>query len=502
MATTLFEQEKSVFFVIHQDGSTADAGGCTQDWWNTECPNGTEAETAAAMAKLFNSSAPLIEEEEAGYTGQDNRIVISGAAAAGVETGMVAYVIESDTPDTNVDTGRYKITAVGTNYIECDGIEGESSDDDTDVDVVIGGAFEYLQDALDETDATDHSVLLYVKSVDTLVASIDVDAGGGNNTKNTFKRIVGYNTSPGDMNVGGTYYESPFEILQNGSIDATKTVVLDADDGGFKHINIDADNIILANFHFSNLTGQYAILFSNTPKNIAFRNCRFSDVLGGCNSAAENILFESCYSHNDLGGHTYSLGGGHLTVLNCVGNQAAGKNFANAVGISADVIGCVIAGNAQYGVHCLNAGASVCVLNNTFYNVGTYGVYVNNSESAIVANNIFSLEPGAVALYAQTAGSLSCNDYNCFIETDGTPLTVGGHGSGYEVPVKGAHSVQVDPDFVDAANGDFRARNPLVLRGGRPGPDGKAAVIGAIGQEYQFAERARVMNAGRAGIIR
>ena len=118
----------------------------------------------------------------------------------------------------------------------------------------------------------------------------------------------------------------------------------------------------------------------------------------------------------------------------------------------------------------------------------------------IAFNNIFALNPTAIA-FSTTLGAMLYNDYNCFIESDGTPLTVGSHESGYEVPVKGAHSVEADPDFVDAANGDFRVRNPPLLRGGRPGPDGRAAVIGAIGQEYQFAARARMGNAGRMTII-
>ena len=141
-------------------------------------------------------------------------------------------------------------------------------------------------------------------------------------------------------------------------------------------------------------------------------------------------------------------------------------------------------------------------MNPLFYDQTLYGINLDNAETGIVFNNIFALNPGAVGLRIAAAGSFIYNDYNCFIESDGTPLTVGIHSTGYEAPVAGAHSVQVDPDFVDSANGDFRVRNPAVLRGGRPGPDGRAAVIGAIGQEYQFAARARMVNAGRAGIIR
>ena len=50
---------------------------------------------------------------------------------------------------------------------------------------------------------------------------------------------------------------------------------------------------------------------------------------------------------------------------------------------------------------------------------------------------------------------------------------------------KGSRSVRIDPDFVHAANGDFRMRNPIVLRGGRPGPDGRAAVTVTIVNPYR-----------------
>ena len=443
---------------------------------------------------------PLIEMADCVYAESNNRITKTNIAI-GVEVGMVAYIIESEVPDEYVETGRYVITARDPgddDWIECDGID---SDDDTDVDVVIGGAFPDLQDALDETDASDHSVTIYVQNNGIVEAAIDVDAGGGNNTKNTFKRILGFNTSPGDMNYGGTYYESPIDILKNGSISSSKAVLLDGDSiGGYSILNIDQDNIIFENFHLTNTDGENAILFTGTPQNIVFRNCRFSDVFSVFNSEADYTLVDSCYTHNDLTSTAYVCKGKNIGLLNCVTNSDD-CIFTVFNGSAGMVDGCLVVG-VTYGVFVANPGAEVSVMNNTFYGASTYGVAVGISEGAVVRNNIFALDPGAVGLNTATAGSYIYNDYNCFIETDGTPLTVGFHNTGYQAPVIGPHSITVDPDFVDAANGDFRARNPLLLRGGRPGPDGRASVIGAIGQEYQFAERARVMNAGRAGIIK
>ena len=497
----VFECEKSIFFVMDEDYSTNDAGGCTQAWWDGQCPNGTEAEKAAAMAKLFDDvddATPLMEAYNCAYDASENEIILPGAAAAGVEVGMVAHIRESVTPDEYIETGRYRITYVGSGYIQCADIDDGGTN--TVVDVVIGGAFEFLQDALDETDASNNSVTIHVQSQGTFVSTtIDIDVGGGDKTKNTFKKIVGFNTSPGDMNYGGTYYQSPLEILQAGSIDNTKTLLFDGNDDDNTIFEIDQNNIILENFHCYNSGNAVAITFTGTPQNIVFRNCRFSYSNFVFASAADSVLVDSCFATNLTGNH-YQLSGDSNIVLNCVSDISAGKIFVVVATVEgSQVIGCIAVGGAR-GIRVFTC--NIIAANNTFYNQTSYGIDLTGAQAGIAFNNIFDLASGAVGLYVEAAGSYSYNDYNCFIESDGTPLTVGGNGSGYEVPVKGSHSVQVDPDFVDAANGDFRVRNPLVLRGGRPGSNGKATVIGAIGQEYRFAERGRMMNPGRMTILR
>lgn len=217
-------------------------------------------------------------------------------------------------------------------------------------------------------------------------------------------------------------------------------------------------------------------------------------------TAATSVLVDSCYSHSDLTANHYNMYGNTNVILNCVANVAAGKIFAVVATVEgSQVIGC-IAINGARGIRVF--GNDISAMNNTFYNQTAAGVDLNNAKRAVVFNNIFDLAPGAIGLYAITAGAFIYNDYNCFIESDGTPLTVGIHSTGYEVPVAGPHSIEVDPDFVDAANGDFRVRNPAVLRGGMPDTEGNVTQMGAVLQEYQFAKRARVMNAGRAGIVR
>ena len=496
---------ETVFFVGgrgDKSGREATAGGCTKQWWDGQCPNGTDAEKAAAMAKLMGTDGePIIDVANASYTQADNRITRTNIAA-GVGVGMIVYVVESGTPDQYLDTGRYLITDRDTDddWIECG--EGIDCEYDVDVDVVIGGAFDTLQNALDETDAALHSVAIHTNLSETLSGSVNVDAGG-DVLRNTFKRVIGFNTVPGDMARGGTYYESALEILANDSIDASKCVSLDANDGSYSVLDISGvDNLVFENLHLTNTstTGD-AVYFASVSNNIVLRNCRFSDVLQVMGSEANGLLFDRCYSHDDIVSHQYVFRGYNNVLLGCVGKMGA-NNFVNFVSRPGAVIGCVAVGG-QFGVRMALAGAAGLVIGNTFYNTQSKGVILDGADGAVVVNNIFCLAPGAVGLYSRSGGSFVQNDYNCFIESDGTPLApTGTEHSGGETPVMGVHSLLVDPDFADEANGDFRVRNPLLLRGGRPGPDGRAAVIGAIGQEYQFAARARMVNPGRAGIVR
>ena len=503
----VFSDEISMFFVGGngtQGGRTPDAGGCTQAWWDSECPNNTDAEKMGAITKLMTHGAPVVDQAGCSFSYGPLRITSTGNFT-NVEVGMIFHAIETPVPNVKVPTGRYRITAVdpGGDWIDVS-IQGATGS--ATVTVKVGGAFDTLQNALDDTDASDHSVIIHTNLPQTLSASIDVDAGGGDILKNTFKKILGYRQVPGDMNRGGAYYESALEILTNGSIDANYCIPLNGNNGGFPVLDINGvDNLVFENLHLKNAnTGESgdAVNFSSVVKNIVLRNCRFSDVVKVMNTEADHVMFDGCYSHDDIPNHHYVVRGYNNVQLGCVAKLDSLTNLVNFNGRSGVVIGCIAVGG-QFGVRVGSAGAAVLVAGNTFYNTNNDGVYLNGGDGVVVVNNIFCLAPGAVGIYVQSGGSVVHNDYNCFIESDGTPLTpTGTEYSGGETPVMGVHSVQADPDFVDAANGDFRARNPLLLRGGRPGPDGRAAVIGVMGQEYQFAKRARVMNAGRAGIIR
>lgn len=446
MAIGVFDREKSVFFVMDESGASGNVGGCTQAWWNAAV---IDVGAVTALAKLMNpaTGAPIIDMTDVVYDDSDDTLTKTDIHV-GVEVGMVAFVRGS-----GLNAGRFKITDVGTDWIECDSILGTSFGEAV---VTVGGAFDELQEALDETDATDHSVTIYVQSMPVTNDTITVDFGGGSNTNNTWKRIVGFNTVPGDQNYGGEFYESAAEMMQNDQINLTKTVLINHNAANSDILNIDEDNIVFENFYFFNAPGYEAILFSNTPTNIIFRNCRFTHVDRVCLSIADNLLFDSCYSITDFDCYYILSGIVQVTLLNCVGLPTTGA-FFRIHGSKGNMIGCVAIGGLR-GIRAVLAGTTVFAMNNTFYGQTAAGIFVaNNAEGVYIYNNIFMLAPGAFALYPSVGGSVE-NDYNCFIETDSSPLTVGAHETGGEIPVTGPHGIETDPLFIDAANNDFRLR--------------------------------------------
>ena len=478
---TVFYDEQSLFFVGgrgDKSGRIADAGGCTKAWWDAEVAASDEA---TAMAKLMGATGqPILTEDSCSYTAADDKITQVGIFGA-IEVGMVVYVIEEPVPNITVQTGRYEITDVdvGGDWIECLGISGGS---DTSVDIEIGGAFDTLENALDETDANNNSVHIHTNLSEVLAATLSF-AIGGNVVNNTFKRVNGYNTVPGDMDRGGAYYESPFDILRNGSIDLTRCVTIDADGGAYDVITLGAsiENCVLENIHLTgaNNASDRGIEFADANSlGVLLRNCRFSDMYQCCNATVIGMAFISCYSHDDVMNHAYVFRAHAGLLMACVAKLPVAAFFVGTISVPCTVMGCLTVGGL-WGVRVVSAGSAAVIIGNTFYNLSDHGVRSETTDSVIVLNNIFALAPGAVGLLT-SIGSIIYNDYNCYIETDGTPLTVGATGSGDEVPVLGEYSIELDPLFVDAANGDFRLKptSPCLNTGERT-PGGGYQNMGA-----------------------
>ena len=190
---SIFSTEASIFFVggTGTKAGNANCGGCTKDWFDTSFTQLSDI--------MSDNGAPLIAVTGGTFTNATKR-VFQTSAFSGAQIGMVAYVA-----GTNIVTDRYKITdVISSSEIELSGIG--ASGDNYDTTVNIGGAFDDLQNALDDTSAVNYDCDIYVNKDTILTDTIDVDTGGGSVVRNTHKRISGFHIVPGDMNYGGQYY--------------------------------------------------------------------------------------------------------------------------------------------------------------------------------------------------------------------------------------------------------------------------------------------------------
>jgi len=334
--------------------------------------------------------------------------------------------------------------------------------------------------------------------------------GSGDIANNIKIRISGFHTTPGDMDAAGSYYQSPFEAYLDG-IDSECIVDIDGNGSAFSVMEIDGrDNLEFSNLYFHNtdtFLGNHCVYVKSQSDGLVFDRCFFNDayrgIVGVNNNTApvDALLIRNCYGGpNFTKGELAKVAGVLNFIIGCVLDVNITKG-----GMTIEGSGGILNNLVINGGNSVEASGSVFVEHNTIYNSLWSAVFVHYvTASAIVRNNILVPEKDGRAIYIHTAGGSVRNDYNCIWGTDGNQLatpfmTVKPGGT---VPVLGVHSVEVDPEFVDAGSGDFRPRNRLVLRGGEQDVADNPAQMGVILQRYQFPQRARMVNFARIGMMR
>jgi hypothetical protein len=131
-------------------------------------------------------------------------------------------------------------------------------------------------------------------------------------------------------------------------------------------------------------------------------------------------------------------------------------------------------------------------IGNTLYRTDGDGIFTGTETATmfVAYNNIIKGTASYKGIWRKAGSCLL--DYNC----------LHGWGTNYDGCSAGPNDINVDPQFVDAGNGDFRPRNPAVLRGGKPDIADNPTQMGVVQQKYQFAERAKTTNRARLQIIR
>lgn len=494
---TIFNTDDAVFFVGGRGtkwGDSEAGGGATKEAWeNADKLNRDLSNVMSTNGGPISDSSAWNGSQTActvTSSGGGKALITKTGAFASVKEGLVANVKFAGV----YGDGRYRVNG---NSLTDDTIEIELAySSGTTCDVKVGGAFNRLQSALDNTDAdasTPHNVDILTNKTEAFIGysdQIDVDAGGGNGSAGTWKRIVGVDDDGAELAKGSYvtidgYGQSchVFKIMNVHSIE-------------LRHIYAKHSLDNYYGFYITATSYYYGFLLKDC-KSTGCKYAVYSDtnrirpitILGGYYSSATGpaLYFSGCRWVN-------------VFEAELVGSLAGALVNGNVVGTLL-IDGCVLRKTSNYseGVYTNTWDAFVVIRNCVFYNIDDC-IKLNDPESRLVQyNNIFVLHTAATGkIINRIAGAIKYSDYSCAWALDGAPAATGRWGE----DGKPANAIEVDPQFVDGDSGDFRARETKVLRGGRSDIAGNVTMMGAVLQKYQFERRAKTANLGRLQIMR
>ncbi len=483
-----FITEPTLHFVGGSGTKAGDAnagGGCTVATFSGDATDyfGTNG------AALYNNAACSLSD-----SGSSVMITSEGNFGTDIVVGTLVNVDFAAAGE--FTDGVYEITAVtDANSVTIDLTWAASGDT---AEVWVGGAFTDVYTATNNEDSTDvvdddgafHHRYIMTNKDETISTSIEPE--GGNRGSSKFVHIIGYNTKIhvetvasglyqvlSDMDVGsysGPYADNFSTSYYGGSIEAIRKVEngayykrpnadwiqWDADDNAIDVITVAGDNTQFRNIYAFNTdksANADCVYASAAREGSMFINCWFDvadDRIAGAN--LDEAVFLDCYfgadvDDTDLASLTSTLFSG------CVFN-------GNSLTVAADnlddcsVLNCLFyAGGSAVG---LSTGTSR-FLNSIFYGQTTQGILADAStQSCAVYNNIFS--PVAVADYACYAGddgTLIGSNNIAYSVTAGAALTTPYYNNGESAAFSLPNTIEEDPQFIDAANFDFRSKNGL-----------------------------------------
>lgn len=445
--------EQDVCFFVGGNGNKTGvprAGGCTKAWLASR--NGDPS-------GLFGADGACVYSNASIQIGSDSRITGPNGTFAGVEVGMVAYLDASD-----FDAGYYEVTDVGSNdeFVEFGGADEVFLPEY--LPVYIGGAFDSLYSAHFHTGAWVETCHILTNKDETLAGTLTLHYAGGNPARNTFKETIGYNTSVfienghvvSDMDAGKASYQGVVDVLQNG-ITAGKKVVLDGSALADIAVSWRVDNFVMRNMHIKGGNGQACAQPNGGTalqyKGADFVNCLFDGGDYGLmtDGKVDFVRCVNCYSN---GSFAFYLPDCRTSVLNgCVAAECttaftlSGAHAAGCIGYQCD-----------YGIE---ADGAVLVHSCVLYNCMVNAFMCPNAGSRWdILNTIAVLNAGATGVFGigSGGGSVVFEDYNCFCDTAGDPVTLHDNSNwpfDYVPSLIGVNTLEADPLFVSAAGKDF-----------------------------------------------
>ncbi len=342
-----------------------------------------------------------------------------------------------------------------------------------------------LQTALDNV-VSGSDTIIYIRntfSVGAYGSTIDIDVSGGDYANNHWLKLIGCDSVTGAPLPKGQY------------------VTLDGENSLAGHIvkvfNVHMVHIENVHFTRASVSGKAGCYLSATGIRYGFNfiNCKFSSCDYGLFPSSgnnRNLLINRCMFLSNTTYDLFSLASSSI-IIGSHFRSACQAVFVVSGGI---VQGCIFESLRNSGIvisvngHGLFRGETI-VTNCTFYCTGTGGITAINCNSLVgpvITNNIIYLAQPASDIPVSVP-RISHEDYNC------TNATVN--------LLTGSHSLNaVNPQFVDATGGDFRPKNPVVLRGGVPDIAGNPTQVGAVQGKFQFISKAKITNLGRLSIFR
>ena len=399
------------------------------------------------------------------------------------------------------------------------------------IDVVIGGAYNDMQELLNTPNALYHDQWIFFNEE---LAPSETSGGAayhvysshdGEIANNTKFYIVGYNTyaydclpngygyfPAGTQNIG-IYYKTPLERAKNSSDALIKA---DLPTATTKNLPDDWSRIFR--------------LYANT-ENIQFMGIYFEVAVYHWPIIADNESTGSLFVKHCAGGHVNYDGapdfyGGQIVrldeaatgggIFDCFFkgveifngtrpsiDHSGDWEFAYNVGIHTGNItpeysGPIVHHNIfvkSYWGSTVVTRSYQNVYRNIFYLCRMAGFNINGTEGRLRAwNNIIVMdetdEDFRGLFNINSGGTIDYFDYNCYCNQDGQPVSVFAYDVGnnssfnFDNLQKGAHDIESAPMFIDPDNWDFRLRaNSPCMNAGRPDLQGNPCNIGVYSEQ-------------------
>lgn len=397
--------------------------------------------------------------------GSGNTILSASAAADMV--GNIAQVISG----TNFNTGFFQILSVSVGVSITFSTNAASQSICTGVGasgvINIGGALLTVSKA--QSGAIRSNKIWIKAGTYSLAGNVTFSVGGNFDGTDPATRIIGYNTSRGDIN---PYLSATRPVLQIASSTGISALTLSGASVFAENLDIDCNS--LATTTALTLSGSNCFAINCKMRNygtagIAASNSQGglfkNEITGGLSgatagiNATNNVCAMGNYIHDTAGGHGIATGAG------ATGASLVRNVIANIAGASADGI---------------NTNSSGFALGNTIYKAGRHGIFdANNAvNSMILLNNILHSNGGfGTKINLAAAAAMSHYDGNMYYNnTSGTRNNMDDVGGTNPQNASGPYTntrdliLSADP-FVNAAGGDYRltpAARALMYAAGIP----------------------------------